>query len=693
MVLRKAIIQVYSGNETFDVNDFIRGTLRLLNYASDNNVDFKINISGSNFEQYMSVVNSTYNASLYSRKIYYADIDDKLLNKDLDAFILNSEPFFILCSNVFLERNDIYNSSYIMFNSLIKFKNDIISDAKTRVLANLLYRRNSDNLLYGYNIIYIERDAIRNMPNKRDIVTIANQIRGNITLNYDTIVFSNNIQLRNILSRYIEKNPNTINDLDESIIDLGLEESYISVRDNIVNYLILLNARKIYRFIDTLPLSIHNTNILSKKNNLIGNLENTLDPLSYLTSTIAGCPDVTSLTLSQPRTYNNSGRLQSLLNNPSGLALDTSGNMYIADTSNNRICKLDSSSNFSIYAGSTISGYLNGSSLIALFNQPSAIAIDKLGNLYVADTGNHAIRLIQQIKDSNGTIKLMINTLAGNGSTGQVIDSAIGSGNLLNSPRGIAVDTSGTIYISDTGNNRICKITSGGNLVTIAGSKSFYSSLTYVAGYIDGNVNESSFNKPTGLALDLAGNIYVADTDNNVIRKIIGDKVITIAGIGVPCFKEGIGKESGFNKPRAVAVDINNNVYISDTGNNCIRRIGEDNRVKVVAGVYDQLPGSRDGLGRLDVNGTSSLLIKRALFSSPTAILVDPSNNIYITDSHNNTIRKISVELYKLVKIRPIPFQTIKIIRAHGVAYNLGPTISAILNPNNIIYGRKRGNI
>jgi len=693
MVLKKAIIQVYSQSTPFDFNDFVRGTLRLLNYTLENNLDLKLNIIGSGFEQYVNVTNYNYNTSIYTPKTYYAELDNDLLIKDLNIFLSNSDPIFVISSNVFLERNDIRDKSYIAFELLVTLKPTLYTQARTKVLNNLIYRPVSDNLVYGYNIIYIQREEIKSIPNARDLITLANQIRENINVNSDIIVFSNNTSLSSTLSKYIEINSNFINITDDTIVDIDLEETYLGVEDTIINYIILQKAKKIFRLVNAIPLSGHNIRN-SKLDNLIGNLEYTLVPLYYGVYTIAACPSYSKLENTQPGTTDSSGNLQSLLNNPAGLTLDTSGNIYIADTLNHRICKLDTSGNFTTYAGSMIgiSGYTNGSNTMARFNNPTSIAMDRSGNLYVADTANHAIRLIRPSTDSSGIKHLSITTIAGNGNTGQVIDSGYGSGNLLNSPKGVAVDIRGTVYISDTGNNRICKISSGGKLVTIAGSKSFYDPLQFLAGYLDGNVNESSFNGPTGIAVDLVGNIFVADTNNSVIRKIKDDQVTTVAGNGFPCFKDGPSREAGFNKPIGLAIDINNDLYVSDTGNNCIRRINKEGNVFQVVGSYDHKPGSNDGLGDVNTLGNVTPYQNRAAFYMPTAIIVSPLNDVYIADTRNNSIRKIITVFSNVINIKPIPIQTIKLIRSHGVSYILSPSLSTPkCHPNTIIQGHQRG--
>jgi hypothetical protein len=393
MVFRKAIIHVYSGTQLFGFDDFVRGTLRLFNYAIDKNIDVKINIAGSNFEQYMIVNNYKYDTVHITPKTYYMNLDNDLLVTNLDAFMASPDPIFVLTSNVWLDRNDIYEASYVGFDTLVRYRDELYIAAQEKVQANLLYRPHSDNLLYGYRIIYIHRDDFHFKTTARNIASLANQIRRSLDMNHDIMLFSNSIQLRLILSQYIEMNSAAVQTIDDSDIDIGPIESLPSINDIIIDFIILLKAKKIYRFSDSIQKQAHITSHARIEKpitnlyeaafdiqNIIGNLEITLIPLYYGTYTIAG--------MAPPS--------ESILNNPTGIALDSSGNIYIADTGNHRICKLDISGNFSVYAGSGVAGYKDGSPTVAQFNRPTAIAVDMPGNVYVADTGNNVIRIIEK---------------------------------------------------------------------------------------------------------------------------------------------------------------------------------------------------------------------------------------------------------------------------------------------------------
>ncbi|NDB85885.1 MAG: hypothetical protein EB127_24780, partial [Alphaproteobacteria bacterium] len=378
MVFRKAIVQVYSGNEPFGFDDFIRGTLRLFNYAIDHNIDVKINISGSEFEPFMIVNNYNYDKARIIPKTYYMNADQETLIKDLDAFMNTSDTIYVLTSNVWFDRNDIYNLSYVGFDKIVRYKETLYQAAEQRVRDNLLYRANPDNLLYGYSIIYIHRHELQYNVTARQLASLANQMRGSLDMNKDIMLFSNSIQLRRILAQYIEMNSAAVQKIDDSDMDIGPLNSIPTIEDLLIDFIVLLNAKKIYRFTEGSMRTGHNirftesymlkqqglltkpfTNVYEAAldiNNIIGNLEHTLVPLYYGTSTL----------------------VNTVVNSPSGITIDTSGNLYFSDTMNHCIRRLDTSGNLTLYAGTPgVSGYLNGVPMVSRFNRPTAVAIDR----------------------------------------------------------------------------------------------------------------------------------------------------------------------------------------------------------------------------------------------------------------------------------------------------------------------------
>ena len=704
MVFRKAIIQVYSGKEPFGFDDFVRGTLRLFNYAIDHDIDVKINVAGSEFEQYMIVKNYTYDMERITPKIYYMDVDQEILKMDLDAFLKTSDPIFVITSNVWLDRNDIYNLSYVGFDKIVRYKETLYQAAEQKVRANLLYRPQSDNLLYGYSIIYVNRDELKYLVTTRQLACLANQIRQSMDMNKDMMVFSNSIQFRLMLSEYIEMNSAAVQKIDDSDINIGPYDSTPLIDDLIIDFIILLKAKKIYRFSGSVMETGHNirfteayalqqqglktrpfTNVYEEAfniNNIIGNLELTLVPLYYQTYTLLN--------------KDSSGNI--ILNTPSGIAVDTSGSIYFSDTMNHCIRRIDASGNLSKYAGTGVAGYKNGGPTNAQFNRPTAVAIDLSGNLYVADTLNNAIRIVERniIHDPSGNtvgIQGIVGTLVGNLIDTPPTSTNIGTGALLKRPQGVAVDSSGCVYISDTGNHRICKVIAGGALVTLAGGASLDGPLIYRFGFVNGIGREASFNGPTGLCVDLKGNVFVADTQNSVIRRITPNgKVSTVAGNGQPFYKEGKREQAGFNYPTGISVDLNNVLYVSDSGNNSIRRITNEGNVIPVVGSPVQKPGAIDGYGAIDPNRSVVPFANRATFNGPLAVCVDKDRNLYVADSLNNRVRKIIPTFSTPTNIKPIAMQALRITHAPGVAYTLGPTLSAPPPPpNTVIYGHQWG--
>ena len=302
---------------------------------------------------------------------------------------------------------------------------------------------------------------------------------------------------------------------------------------------------------------------------------------------------------------------------PNSVAVDASGTVYVADTGNNTIRKLVFSGTIctvSILAGTVgVSGTTDGTGSAALFNNPVGIAVDASGNVYLADTGNHTIRKVS----SSGQVV----TLAGNpGVFGD--QNGTGAGALFCGPTGIAVDASGNVYVADTGNHMIRKITSGGVVSNFAGCSS-------VTGFVDGTGSGALFNAPGGLALDGSGNLIVADTLNNLIRKVTPAGVVTTLA-GSVCYGsfDGVGTNATFNLPSAVAVDGAGNVYVADTYNATIRMIAP-------GGGVSTLSGSTCTSGFVDGAGTT------AKFNFPGGIAVDASGTVYVADTCNHMIRKM----------------------------------------------------
>ncbi|MFY7819085.1 MAG: MBG domain-containing protein [Akkermansiaceae bacterium] len=260
-------------------------------------------------------------------------------------------------------------------------------------------------------------------------------------------------------------------------------------------------------------------------------------------------------------------------------------------------------------------GSTNATGGDARFDSPSAVALDASGIRYIADTGNHTIR---RIVAGGG-----VNTLAGavglSGST-----DANGTSARFNSPAGITVDAAKNVYISDTMNHTIRKITSTGVVTTIAGSPG-------VAGFFDATGSTARFQSPTGLVVDGSGNLYVCDSDNHCIRRITaGGVVTTIAGSpGISGNTNGTGNAARLNSPRGIAMDSQGVLFIADCGNHAIRRISSTGEVSTLAGLAGNF-------GTADATGTA------ARFHSPRGIAIDAGGNLFVADTGNHTIRKIT---------------------------------------------------
>jgi sugar lactone lactonase YvrE len=306
---------------------------------------------------------------------------------------------------------------------------------------------------------------------------------------------------------------------------------------------------------------------------------------------------------------------------PDGVAVDGSGNVYVADGNNQKIRKISPAGNVTTLAGNGNSGFsdsTDGTGATAKFTYPNGVAVDSNGNVFVADTGNHKIRKI--------TPSGNVTTFAG-GNQG-FSDSTDGTGATaqFNFPSGVAVDTAGNVYVADSNNQKIRKISLTGNVTTLAGGNSGFSDST------DGTGATAMFFGPIGVSVDSSGNVYVADMNNQKIRKISpAGNVTTLAGgnQGFNDSTDGTGATAQFSSPQGVAVDNSGNVYVSDGGNNKIRKITSAGNVSTLAGSNNGFSDSTDGTGAT------------AQFSSPQGVAVDNSGKVYVADVNNQRIRKI----------------------------------------------------
>ncbi len=298
-------------------------------------------------------------------------------------------------------------------------------------------------------------------------------------------------------------------------------------------------------------------------------------------------------------------------NNPSGAVTDAVGNIFVVDKNNHRIRKITPAGVVTTFAGST-AGYKDSTGTDAKFYSPYGIAIDAAGNLYVADQLNNLIRKI--------TPSGLVTTLAGNGFYG-FQDGAAADAKFA-WPSGIATDLAGNIYVADMVNNKIRKISPAGVVSTLAGT---------TQGFADGDGNSAQFDSPRGVAVDVLGNIYVADANNNRIRKINAAGVVSTLAGSTAGYKDTVGIYAKFNNPRGIATDASGNVYVADYSNSRIRKITPSGEVSTLAGI---------GLGY--TNGDTSI----AQFNQPTGVTTNTTGTFfYVADFLNDKIRKITINI------------------------------------------------
>ncbi|MCX6940052.1 MAG: hypothetical protein NTX09_04820, partial [Verrucomicrobia bacterium] len=301
------------------------------------------------------------------------------------------------------------------------------------------------------------------------------------------------------------------------------------------------------------------------------------------------------------------------------VAVDSTGNIYVADASNHTIRKVTPAGVVTTLAGSGIAGNANGNGAAATFSTPSGVATDNTF-VYVADTGNHAIRKIQIASPQTVT------TLAGSTASPGVFGTTNDTGALARfwNPSGLAV--SGTdLYVADTNNNTIRKVTAAGVVTTFAGTAGTTGSADLV-GVL------ATFQNPSAIAAEGTTNLYVADRNNNIIRKIVigTAAVTTLAGTanGTGGSTDSTGAAASFKLPGGLVVS-GANLFVADTGNNTIRQITLSGTV----GVVTTIAGSAGAIGTTDAIGTS------ARFQGPKGIGVSTLGTLYIADTNNHTLR------------------------------------------------------
>ncbi|MEO6327063.1 MAG: hypothetical protein ABIT01_12755 [Thermoanaerobaculia bacterium] len=298
---------------------------------------------------------------------------------------------------------------------------------------------------------------------------------------------------------------------------------------------------------------------------------------------------------------------------PVAIAVRTDGSLLVGDGNVLRaISAVSTTANVSAFAGEGGTGYLDGPSASAQFDSVSGLAVGP-GIIYAADRGNHMIRRI--------TADGIVSRLAGSPPTTGSADTPFGEAQ-FNQPAGIVADAAGITFVCESRNNTIRKITAIGAVSTFAG-------VAGATGSIDGTGAGARFSGPQAIAMDAAGVLYVADTNNNLIRRVsTAGEVSTIAGKGTRGFLDGPALNANFDFPTGIAVDANGTIYIADTNNHTIRKLS--------GGLVTTFAGKSGVAGKVDAPGAD------ARFAFPAGLATDAAGNVYVADTSNSAIRRIT---------------------------------------------------
>ncbi|MGA3017523.1 MAG: IPT/TIG domain-containing protein [Bryobacteraceae bacterium] len=365
-----------------------------------------------------------------------------------------------------------------------------------------------------------------------------------------------------------------------------------------------------------------NVYIADSANAVIREITASTGIINYIAGSVAA-PASGAVTGTPAIGYSGDGAAANLagLVTPFALALDSSGQVFFAENGDSRIRKIDTKGNISTIAGNGTAGFSGDGSAGsgAELNFPTGVAVDSSGNVYIADLVNLRIRKLT----SGGTIS----TVAGNGKYSYSGDGGQATSAQLNTPQAVASDSSGNVYIADTVNNVVRKVTASGVISTIAGNG------TAGSGGDGGAATSAQLHSPQGIAVDASGNIYVADTQNARVRKISGGAINTVAGNGTAGFggDGGAATSAQLNIPAGLAVDGAGNLYIADFSNNRVRK------VTFPGGAITTLAGN--GLAGYSGDGGPAA---GAQLTTPVGLATDSSGNVYIADTGNNAVRVVN---------------------------------------------------
>lgn len=297
---------------------------------------------------------------------------------------------------------------------------------------------------------------------------------------------------------------------------------------------------------------------------------------------------------------------------PFGIVIDRNGVLIVSDVAGNRVRKVTANGDVTTFAGNSSLISVDGNGTAASFNGLAGIGLAPSGDLYAAEFTGNRIRKVTPTAD--------VTTFAGSGVAGTADGN--GTAATFTGPGAMTVDSAGNIYVAELNTSLIRKITPAGDVATLAGSGSF--------GFADGTGAAASFARPYGIAADAAGNLFVADSDNNRIRKVTpGGVVTTFAGSGASGSADGAAGTASFLRPGGVAFDAAGNLYVADTGNSTLRKITPAGEVSTLAGQAGTM-GSQNGIGAA------------ATFSQPYGVTVGADGTVYVADTLGNLIRKVA---------------------------------------------------